>query len=166
MKCFALLALAGLSGCSIARHGAVSVPDARVNWPQPPLVSGQTSAPTTLFRVDHGYSAFNYKHANKARQARYRMGNEGIPVHYPQPGLTRVATYKMPVPGRMPVGGVVVEHRLATGLAARNDKMPQSGRLLPTPQPDQPGQRTGPLLETLNRRTAPIQIDSSTNNLD
>lgn len=167
IQCFTLLALAGLSSCSIARHGPVSVADARVNWSQSLPAGGQVRTLAAPVRVDHAYSVFNYKHANKAAQARYRTGNEGVPVSYPQPGLTRATNYKMPGLDGGPVGGVVVEHRLATGLAASNYKMPQSGRLLPTSS-IQPGSRVGTSLETLNRRpSSPLSTTHSfTNKLD
>lgn len=162
IKCLTLLALVSLSGCSIARHGTVSVPAARVNWPQPPTAAGRVQGSVTPVRIDHAYSVLNYKHGNKSALARNLTGNEGTLVRYPQPGLTRATNYKMPGVAETPVGGVVVEHRLVTDPADRHYKMPRSGRPPSIPQPNRAArpvavERTGPesASETLNRLPAP-----------
>ncbi len=161
-KYFALLVLAGLSSCSVARHGTVSVPDTRVNWPQPPSVGRQTDSQIFLFRVDQRYAIFNDKPANQAVPARYRTGHERTPVGYPQPGLTSRLNDKMTQFGTPPVGGLGLRHQLADDLTGRPYKMPWLVRPLSGPQlnrTSQPvnGERTGlePALETLNRLRAP-----------
>ena len=137
-----LLALAGLSSCSIARpawtrHGVVSVPETRISRVHPQPASRQNPGHPTRFRTDHTYSTHNYKHPNKAAYAHRVSGHNGVQVNAPQPGVASLANYKTPVPGWLPVGGVVVEHRLSTDLAGSNYKMPRPLRLPPTVQLNQ-----------------------------
>lgn len=149
-----LSVLVSLSSCSIARHGPVATSPARINWPKP---AGQH---------DGTYSTHNYKHTNKALQARRAAGSNGIRVSYPQPGTTHLANYKTPVPGRVPTGGVVVHHQPATDLAQRQYKMlrPMGLRNTAAPNPNRASLPERPF-ETLNRRPAPltIPVNSPTN---
>lgn len=74
-------------------------------------------------RTDPTYSTHNYKHANKAAQARRWEDNKGVTVQEPTSTDMRVADYKKSVPNAQPAGGVTVDHTPAASLADRNYKM-------------------------------------------
>ncbi len=103
IRCFALLALAGLGSCSIARHGPVSVPTARINWPRAHHAGKPGSIPHTRHRVGHGQTP-THRHAHKATHAGRLKRPHGVDVIYPQPGLTTLTRYELIRPMR-PVGG-------------------------------------------------------------
>lgn len=78
-------------------------------------------------RTDQTYSTHNYKHANKAAQARRWEENRGVTVQEPTSEDIRVADYKKSVPNAQPAGGVTVDHTPAASLADRNYKMRREG---------------------------------------
>lgn len=75
-------------------------------------------------RNDALYSTGNYKHANKAAEARRWEQSAGVPVA-PPTTLGNVANYKRPVPGQTPAGGVSAEYN-GPVLVNRNYKTRQS----------------------------------------
>ncbi|MGA0555696.1 hypothetical protein ACO2Q8_03525 [Larkinella sp. VNQ87] len=75
-------------------------------------------------RNDVTYSTANYKHPNKAATARKWTNQSATTVSTPvEKG--QVASYKQPVPGIEPVGGLVVPHVTKEDLAERNYKTPR-----------------------------------------
>lgn len=87
-----------------------------------------------IWRNDPTYSTHNYKHANKVAAVKRRALEPGVVVSFPQPGANRVANYKMPQPGQMPAGGVVLPHTPSSDLANRNYKMPRPFGLAQQPK--------------------------------
>lgn len=167
-----LLALISLSSCSTARpalmrHGAAPIPEARINWPRPNHEGSSQPGQYTVGRHDGTHSTHNYKHANKAAHARRLAVGDGIRVSYPQPGLAHRASYKTPVPGLLPVGGLVINNPLPTDLAWTNYKMPRSTgkrrlnsqRSMSEILPDKPA-------ESLNRLTPALPQNSPLNLID
>ena len=73
-------------------------------------------------RNDHTYSTHNYKHPNKAAMARQWEAKQGIGVNTPGVNRGPVASYKHPVPGAVPVGGIVVTHIPQPDVVRRNYK--------------------------------------------
>lgn len=154
-----LLLLIGLSSCSIARHGAVPVPDARINWPPPTHAGRPQPGLNALIRRDGTHSTHNDKHTNKAARAHRLTGNDGIRVGYPQPGLIHRASYKTPGAGLLPVGGVVIDHRPNTAFVGINYKMPRPVALTgltPSGMVSKPS--SAKPFETLNRLQSPATL--------
>lgn len=73
-------------------------------------------------RYDATYSTRNYKHANKAAEARRWEQKAGTPVNAPTLQDNAVANYKQPKPGVAPVGGVSVPTNGPASVASRNYK--------------------------------------------
>lgn len=98
IRCLALLALAGLGSCSIARHGPVSVPHIRINWPQAHHAGKPGFIPHTRHRIGHVHT---HRHAHKAATHASRLKRpHGVDVIYPQPGLTALTRYELIRPMR------------------------------------------------------------------
>lgn len=79
-------------------------------------------------RQDHTYSTHNYKHPNKAAEARRWEGKKGVLVETPARMVqrdNRPASYKNQLPGQQAVGGVTVVHTMNEDLTGRNYKMPK-----------------------------------------
>ena len=77
---------------------------------------------------DHTYSTHNYKHPNKAAEARRWEGKKGVLVETPARMMqrdNRPASYKNQLPGQQAVGGVTVAHTMNEDLTGRNYKMPK-----------------------------------------
>lgn len=70
---------------------------------------------------DHTYSTHNYKHANKAAEAR-RWEQKGTTTVTPPAALPAVANYKRSVPGQQPAGGVTISTNGPASVASRNYK--------------------------------------------
>lgn len=86
-------------------------------------------------RNDHTYSTHNYKHPNKAAAARQWKNQEGVAVNAPGISKGPMVSYKHPVPGSLPEGGLVVPHTPDMNVALRNYKMQGVGVLRPTAKP-------------------------------
>ncbi|AQG79719.1 hypothetical protein [Spirosoma montaniterrae] len=85
------------------------------------LTSGMALAQNTNARYDATYSTGNYKHANKAAQARQWEQKNGASVV--APNAQGVATnYKQPKPGVAPAGGVEAPVYGPASIASRNYK--------------------------------------------
>jgi hypothetical protein len=67
-------------------------------------------------------SVHNYKHADKAAQARREQAGRGGAVAAPAPGQTNLANYKRQGVPTRPAGGLTVPHTPDTVLANRNYK--------------------------------------------
>ncbi|MCY7357727.1 MAG: hypothetical protein LH609_09680 [Rudanella sp.] len=116
-----MLAFISLSGCSIARHGPVSVSHPRINWPQPEHLSRHQPG-----RHNWAHSVHRYKHANKAPH-----------VRYPQPGLAHAPSYKVPVVGEVSTGGGIIGQRTSTtGLTRSNHQVSWPARWLSESPPE------------------------------
>ena len=102
IRCLALLALVGLSSCSIARHGVAPIPEARINWPQAHHAGKPGSIPHTRHRIGHVHT---HRHAHKATHAGRLKRPHGVDVIYPQPGLTALTRYELIRPMRSVWGG-------------------------------------------------------------
>ncbi|MEZ0540728.1 hypothetical protein [Fibrella arboris] len=165
LNCLVLLALIGLSSCSMARptlvrHGDIVTHKPRINWPQPEQDGQQQPGALTAGRHDGIYSVHHYKQGKPT--VRRLADNEGIRVNYPRPGLAGLTSYKMPMPGAPVTGGITIEHRLAAGLTGSNYKMP----MLIRPS-EVNGQRPGLVpfsgkpVESLNRFSPTVTPDTS-----
>lgn len=86
-------------------------------------------------RKDHTYSTHNYKHPNKAAVARQWDNKPAVVVRASGANLNTVANYKHPVPGAVPVGGVVVPHTPETDVALRNYKIQRLSMPKPSLKP-------------------------------
>lgn len=85
------------------------------------LTMGAAMAQTSNARYDHTYSTHNYKHANKATEARKREQKASMPVTAPV-GPATAANYKQPQPGAVPTGGLSVVTTGPASLASYNYK--------------------------------------------
>lgn len=85
------------------------------------LTMNAATAQTNTSRYDHTYSTHNYKHANKAAEARQWERQAGMPVTAPA-GPVTAANYKQPQPGITPVGSLSVVTNGPAAVASRNYK--------------------------------------------
>jgi len=140
VKSVVLLTLVSLGGCSVARHGPVSVGHPRINWPRPEHLSRHQPHRHPINRHDLIHPVHKHKHAGKATYARNLAGDGGIQVRYPQPGVMPTDSYKIPRSGRW-------------------------GSMLP---PVLVVQYPGTVMESLNRRPAPasFSLHSLTNKIN
>ena len=79
-------------------------------------------------RQDHTYSTHNYKHPNKAAEARRWEEKKGVLVETPARIVrrdNRPVSYKNQLPGQRAVGGVTVAHTMNEDLTGQNYKMPK-----------------------------------------
>lgn len=74
-------------------------------------------------RRDVTYSSHNYKQPNKVAVARQWETKKGVLVNTPTPSKGPAVSYKNQVPGRKPVGGVVMTHTPVLDVAVRNYKI-------------------------------------------
>ena len=72
-------------------------------------------------RNDHTYSTHNYKHPNKAAEAR-QWEQKGAVTVTPPAELPALANYKQPVPGSSSAGGVTINTTGPASVASRNYK--------------------------------------------
>lgn len=86
------------------------------------LLTASAQDDATL-RRDGTYSTHNYKHPNKAAKARQWEAKQGVSVDAPGPNRGPMASYKHPVPGVAPVGGVVAPHTPQMDVGLRNYKI-------------------------------------------
>jgi hypothetical protein len=85
------------------------------------FASGIALAQTSNVQNDHTYSTHNYKHPNKAAEAR-RWEQKGATTVTPPAALPALANYKQPVPGRQSAGGVTIPTNGPASVASRNYK--------------------------------------------
>ena len=90
------------------------------------LLTGSVAvAQTNNVRNDHTYSTHNYKHPNKAAEAR-RWEQKGAITVTPPTELPTLANYKQSLPGRNPAGGVTISTNGPASVASRNYKAANS----------------------------------------
>ncbi len=82
------------------------------------VAMAQKSSPV---RNDHTYSTHNYKHPNKATEAR-QWEQKGAITVTPPTELPALANYKQSVPGRNSAGGVTISTNGPASIASRNYK--------------------------------------------
>ncbi|MCC5613156.1 hypothetical protein LC612_42390 [Nostoc sp. CHAB 5834] len=93
-----------------------------------------TAQDEAKLRRDVTYSTHNYKHPNKAAKARQWEAKQGVTVTTPMPNQGPMASYKHPVPGAVPVGGVVVPHTPERDVTLRNYKIQRVSAARPAAQ--------------------------------
>ncbi|MDB5241036.1 MAG: hypothetical protein JWP57_1661 [Spirosoma sp.] len=84
---------------------------------------GQDNGTGGKLRNDPTYSTHNYKHPNKAVEARKWETNRGVVVKSPEASGASVANYKHQTPNQVPTGGITVYHIPSTDVADRNYKI-------------------------------------------